>query len=599
MVSFKLKLVLYFLLLSLLPLLAAFVGFSALTERSEIRLADAHLQSSLRAAISGYEAELDAAEDRAADLARQPAFQRALATGDRDRMGVLLRGRANVQLTSSKGVVAGRAPSDAARRDVAVVDARGREIGTISAFVPLDTTLLQRIRFASRIDDEQRLAFAVGMRIVASNPPLSGTLELPTAGGSTVTVGGERYRALASAQGETSAARLVVLTSQAQIDAAKRDAELRVLFALALALLFVAAVAYVQGRSVVATIRQLVEAARGIASGRLGERVPVRGRDELALLGRTFNRMAEQLQSRLAELEAERKRLKDATTRFGEALAASHDIDQLLRVIVETAVDATQASGGALVGAKGEIVEVGDPSEGRQRFELPLVGGHTTYGRLLLAGDAFSIQDVETASILADHAVVALENARLHQIVERQALLDGLTGLANRRQAEEALAAELARSQRFGSPLAVVLADLDDFKSVNDRYGHATGDAVLREFAKVLRTTVREIDLCARWGGEEFLLVLPGTDADGAEHVADRIRHTLARTPIETTGDSPLYVTASFGVAAYPLVTAADELVAAADAALYDAKHAGKNTVVAARAPTGPVPFRRSSRSTR
>jgi diguanylate cyclase (GGDEF)-like protein len=485
---------------------------------------------------------------------------------------------------------------DAGRRDVAVVDPRGREIGTISAFVPLDRTLLSRIRIASSIESGQRLVLAVGSRIVAASHGLSGAIERPAVGSSTVSLGGERYRALAAAPGETPAARLVVLTPQQRIDAAQRDAELRVLLALALALLFVAAVAYVQGRSVVATIRQLVDAARGIASGRLGERVPVRGRDELALLGRTFNGMAEQLQSRLVELEAERKRLRDATTRFGEALAASHDIDQLLRVIVETAVDATQATGGALVGAKGEIVELGDPSAGRQRFELPLVGGQTTYGRLLLSGEGFSIQDVETASILVDHAVVALENARLHQIVERQALLDGLTGLANRRQAEEALGAELARATRFGSPLAVVLADLDDFKRVNDHYGHATGDAVLREFAKVLRTSVREIDLCARWGGEEFLLLLPGTDADGAEHVAERIRKALARAAIFSPESVSLHVTASFGVAAYPLESTADELVAAADAALYDAKRGGKDTVVTARAPVEAEHIRQGTR---
>src|SRR2546423_12098759 len=132
-----------------------------------------------------------------------------------------------------------------------------------------------------------------------------------------------------------------------------------------------------------------------------------------------------------------------------------------------------------------------------------------------------------TAASLAAHAVVALENERLHRIVERQALADSLTGLANRRHAQEVLAAEVSRAERFGGPVALVVADLDDFKDVNDRHGHPTGDVALREFAEVLRETVRDVDLVSRWGGEEFLLVLPGTDGAGAAQLAERVRGTL------------------------------------------------------------------------
>ena len=119
------------------------------------------------------------------------------------------------------------------------------------------------------------------------------------------------------------------------------------------------------------------------------------------------------------------------------------------------------------------------------------------------------------AASLAAHAVVALENARLHGMVERQALVDGLTGLANRRAASDALHAEAARAERLETPLSIVLADLDGFKDVNDAHGHAVGDEVLQAFADVLRETLRESDVAGRWGGEEFLLLLPGADAEG------------------------------------------------------------------------------------
>jgi diguanylate cyclase (GGDEF)-like protein len=451
-------------------------------------------------------------------------------------------------------------------------------LGRIAVSVPVDDPLLAALK--GGLERGDRLLAVRDGRIVAGG---SGPLVLGPGHAARVHVGGVEYRGIQTSDlHEPPRLALVALSPQRAIDSAATGSERRVLVALLASLLLFGGVTYLLGRSIVHTLRHFADAANGIAFGRLGQRVEVRGSDEFAELGNAFNRMAAQLEQRLDELERERSRVRDATARFGEAMVATHDATQLVRVVVESAVEATGAAGGVVLGPGGELARVGDPDAGSERIAFPLRVGASDFGSLVLASDSFDAEQVETAASLAAQVVVALENARLHRIVERQALVDSLTGLANRRSFEDTLRSELARATRFGDSVCVVLADLDDFKNVNDRYGHGAGDEVLKGFAAALRTSVRESDVACRWGGEEFALVLPGTDHTGGVRLAERARAMIESHEFRMPNGEALYVTASFGVADYPASHELGELLAAADSALYAAKREGKNRVVTA-----------------
>jgi diguanylate cyclase (GGDEF)-like protein len=162
-----------------------------------------------------------------------------------------------------------------------------------------------------------------------------------------------------------------------------------------------------------------------------------------------------------------------------------------------------------------------------------------------------------------------------------EARIDALTGLANRRAVEEILAAEISRAQRFAHDLAVVLLDLDRFKEINDSFGHAAGDVMLRAVSRLLTSLARQGDTVARWGGEEFVVVLPETDLAGAQRFAERLRRTIEA---HSVGD--MRTSASCGVATMLAEDTVEELIGAADQALYQAKSNGRNrTESAVRGP--------------
>lgn len=172
-------------------------------------------------------------------------------------------------------------------------------------------------------------------------------------------------------------------------------------------------------------------------------------------------------------------------------------------------------------------------------------------------------------------AQVVSDMARLR----RQAHTDALTGLANRRELTVRLEEEILHAARNGTSVSFVIADVDDFKEINDGHGHQTGDAVITAVAAVFTRSLRETDLAVRFGGEEFVVVLPGSRLANASRTADTIRRAIEATEVAAPDGATVGVTASFGVAEFPTYASAEALLAAADAALYQAKRAGKNRV--------------------
>ncbi len=287
---------------------------------------------------------------------------------------------------------------------------------------------------------------------------------------------------------------------------------------------------------------------------------------------------------------AARRDPREALALVGDALAATHNPRALLPVILNVITEATGARGGRLVHGGREIGWVGEVDGQAEKLEFELVAGAETEPTALLLyapAAGFTVETRQLAEWLASQASIALENARLHGIVQRQAMTDDLTGLVNRRRFIAALEAELARATSLGGSVSVILADLDDFKLINDRFGHHAGDRVLQAFSALLEAHSRDIDVAGRLGGEEFALLLPDADLTGAAATAERLRRALDNGPIADADAQEFSVTASFGVTQYAPGQSPDELLRIADAALYQAKAEGKNRVCSASASGG------------
>lgn len=331
-----------------------------------------------------------------------------------------------------------------------------------------------------------------------------------------------------------------------------------------------------------------------------------------------------QVEPRLEELVHQRRRLRESIRRTGQTLASNLDRPALLELALKTAVDAVHASGGRLVissspgaavvtGTIGSLAGLERPIEDAERSAMRdgSIGesraGHTfvasvalrpveregrLYGLITVGRSGRQLTDEERdlLRLLAAQTTLALENVDLHYQVRRQAVTDELTGLSNFARFQELLSIELEQVKRYGDPVALLMLDLDDFKSINDTFGHQQGDAVLKAVARALSESCRDADTPVRYGGDELAVILPRTPLEGAISIGERARLAIESLRIpHLHREGSLRVTASVGVSAS---ATGDKvaLISDADRALYIAKREGKNRTAKEHSEPASVP---------
>jgi len=219
-------------------------------------------------------------------------------------------------------------------------------------------------------------------------------------------------------------------------------------------------------------------------------------------------------------------------------------------------------------------------------ISAPLMAKNALFGIIIAINDAsmrrFSEEDIHLLTVMANQAAIAFENYLLYRKLEVESITDGLTGIYNYRFLIRSLRLELKRASRFGNPFAFLMIDVDNLKEYNDRNGHLSGSRALRDIARLVTESCREIDLVAKYGGDEFALVLPQTGLEGAVRAGERMLETIGE--FRFNGTTPGLLTCSIGVAVFPDDgRTVEQIIERADAALYLAKARGKNGIMSAQ----------------
>jgi diguanylate cyclase (GGDEF)-like protein len=617
--SFRTRLTSFFVVIVIVPMVAVgFLVFRLISDSTQGK-ADARANGLATAAASLYTSESASARTDAQTIARDSA----LVSGPRLRARLSAfatrAGLARVALTVGSRVIADVGDRTAIAPGLAMLE-------RVSGGRPI-TVAVSAITASEYAHDLAGPGVAIvvgqGGRTIGSTLAAA-PRSFPKQG--TLTVGGVGYRAVTQAFAGFGGHPVdITVLSNLSATASSVGAS-RVVAAIFIAgfLLLAFAFTVLASRALQGQITRFLDAARRLGSGDFSARIPTEGHDEFAALGEEFNSMSSQLSGRLDELSQERARLRDSIRRIGETFASNLDRPALLDLALRTAVDAVQASCGrlsvrlssadplaetvrvgSLAGLEEQVQEaersalaqrgLGEAASGQTTVASvalgPIEPGGRAHGLITVGRNSggFSDDDRDVLRSLASQATLALENVELHFQVRHQAVTDELTGLANHGRFQDLLSAEIEQVRRYHHPVGLIMLDIDDFKTINDTFGHQQGDIVLKHVARALSDTSREADTPARYGGEEMALILPHTEIDGSYAIAERARSAIEGLRIpRLDADGVLRVTASFGVAAS---SEGDKnaLIADADGALYAAKRQGKNQTVRAQPKTANV----------
>lgn len=629
---------------------AAYTFFELQSKPAEQRV-QAQLNAAMRGVAPVLDAELEASGQRLADLVEDPALETAITASDWATVGALIASDSAVEPgldVTEDGIAADPADADAelvTGGTVYVTDAagdvvagtkpegalvehdgettrritRGAELmATVHAPVVVDTAFF-RERLERYVPKGVGVFVADDSSLVASTAKSTEPEARPTGlrpGLQELEIGGVEQQALVQPLFDGS----VLVGAAIPLDAAQEQASegLSSLwgFIVLLAVMMIGASWFIT-RAVADALRKFADIARDLAGGQLSRRIPVTGTDEIAVLSTSFNEMAENLEDRISSLEDARTRMRRQVDLFGAALANATDTSEMLQAVCSLAMETSRATHArfwtvdedghyehaACIGLRPsdsepcgleKAVAVRNAAVRGQTSPYWLVvparrndGQIVGLLTLVSTGDDFSEDDMRMAERIAIQAAVALDNARLHEQLRLQATRDGLTGLPNHRSIQDELTKRLEEAYATGMPLGICMLDIDNFKRVNDTYGHPIGDEAIKAIGKTLAHGIGGMGMVGRYGGEEFVVIMPGCDVNAAMRITDRLREDITRIEVPLEDGGILRVTSSFGVAnvdqQHPGVRVENaELLHQADVGMYNAKRSGKNCVTLA-----------------